>query len=612
MNNNYDDNEKKYSTFNNIEDLKKEENANINSNIDLNYIKSDLNKPNYSNIISNSTKNLYSQNINFIKKRPIGIKSQINQNSYNVNNRIYNYNKKIIDNIKINNKSINNIEDNLNIGELISQKNNEPLKNPVYISTNPNINQTKEKLTVDNNNINEKISPPKKLRRFNSESNLIILPKYLGIFNECNLFNSSLLILSNIFYINNYIKNKSNENKLKECHKNNKPCLTTVLFNINKYFYYFTINKNIEDQFLSGLYNYYISWYSKQYFNEDNPNNIIINNANLESIIKNIYEKINSEFTKINCSNKIVLKKENKNKALNNYLINFWKNNNSIISNYFMGIYQIEFQCSECNNIEYEYESFSFISFKKFENNNNNVNFYSCLNNFYSQKNKNDSYCKNCHQNTAKAKFYIYKSPKILTILLSDFDNYDFVIENKLDLNNYSLNFPGNGEGIYYLISILCRNKNNNNKYSTYFINIFNGLWYCYTDKKISIVNSMDINDIPLMFLYQISIKNEMISNYQPLKKENIYKQYFLEKEKYKKLNSRKAYYKNEFEKEKNNNLKLNTKIKELEKQLKEEKENKLKEKIEIEENLNEKIKELENQLKDEKNKNLKEKIEYE
>ena len=73
-----------------------------------------------------------------------------------------------------------------------------------------------------------------------------------------------------------------------------------------------------------------------------------------------------------------MLKKENKNKALNNYLINFWKNNNSIISNYFMGIYQIEFQCSECNNIEYEYESFSFISFKKCENIINNVNFYSC------------------------------------------------------------------------------------------------------------------------------------------------------------------------------------------------------------------------------------------
>ena len=61
----------------------------------------------------------------------------------------------------------------------------------------------------------------------------------------------------------------------------------------------------------------------------------------------------------------------------------------------------------------------------------------------------------------------------------------------------------------------------------------------------------MDIKDIPLMLLYQISIKNEMISNYQPLKRENIYKLYFSEKESYKKLNSRKAYYKNEFEKEK-------------------------------------------------------------
>ena len=607
MNNNYNDYEQKYSTFNNIEDLKKEENINQNLNKEPNYIKSNLGKPNYKNI-SNSTRNLFQKKIDFAFPKTNKIP---NINNNNINNTINNSDKKNIDNIKINTKNINNIEDNLNIGELISQKNNDPSMNTVYISTNPNLNPTKKKLNIDNKYEKKKIAPSKPLRRTISESNIIILPKYLEIFNECNLFNSSLLILSNIFYVNNYIKNKSNENKLKECHKNNRPCLTTVLFNINKYFYYYIINNNIEDQFLSSLYNYYINWYSKVYFKEDNPNNIIINNANLESIIKNIYEKINSEFTKINLPiKKVLLKKENK--VLNNFLLDFWKNNNSIIADCFLGIYQIESQCSECNKIEYEYESFPIISFKKFENiSYNYANFYSCLNNFYSEKNKNDSCCKNCLQNTAKVKFYIYKCPKILTIILSDFDNYDFNIENKLDLKNYANYFPDNSEGIYNLISILCQNKNNN-KYSTYFINIFNGLWYCYTDKKISGVNAMDINDIPLMLIYQISIKNEMISNYQPLKRENIYKLYFSEKESYKKLNSRKTYYKNEFEKEKNNNSKLNVKIKELERQLKEEKDNNLKEKNENEENLNEKIKELEKQLKEEKDKNLKEKKENE
>lgn len=205
------------------------------------------------------------------------------------------------------------------------------------------------------------------------------------------------------------------------------------------------------------------------------------------------------------------------------------------------------------------------------------MNFYSCLNNLYYQKKK-DSFCKNCCNNSLKVKISIYFSPKILTIVLSDFDNYDFILENELDLNPYVNNFPENNEGVYYLISILCRNRNNN-KFSTYFINIFNDLWYCYTDKKIDKVDTMDMNDIPIMLIYQASIKNELASNYKPLKRQNIYSQYFSEKESYKKLLSRKIYYKNQFEKEKNKNSKLNEKIKELENQLKEEKDKNLREK---------------------------------
>ena len=69
----------------------------------------------------------------------------------------------------------------------------------------------------------------------------------------------------------------------------------------------------------------------------------------------------------------------------------------------------------------------------------------------------------------------------------------------------------------------------------------------------------MDISDIPMMLLYQPSIKGEFTSNYRPLKRQNIYKQYFLEKESYK-YNFKKSYYKDEFEKEKDKNSKLNEK----------------------------------------------------
>ena len=631
-NNNCDNYNKKYNNINNNENLKKEENINKNNNNKL-YMKRNINEKSILPITfySNSTQNIHKKKIEYNFNNIINdnihndFSNQINQKNKDINNS----NKKYNDNIKINTRNINNIEENLNISELISQKNNDLLKKTINTNTNTNRNKMKTKLNVDNNAENNNNASNKNVRRINSESNfnIKILPKYLEIFNNCNLFNSSLLILSNIFYINNYIKLKSNENTLKECHKNNKPCLTTILFNVNKYFYYFIINYNNDDQFLISLYNYYISWYSKVYFNENNPNNILLNNTNLETIIKNIYEKINSEFTKINPPAIILNKKvNNENKALNKYLTDFNKNHNSIISDFFMGTYQIKILCSNCCHQEYEYESFSCINFKKFENINNYENFYSCLNNFYSQRNKKDFLCKNCGKYSQKAKFSIYFSPKILTIVLSEFEGYDFVLENKLDLKTYANDYPENSEGVYNLISILCRNRNNN-KFSTYFINIYNGLWYCYTDKKIDKIDEMDMNDIPIMLIYQASIKNELASNYKPLKRQNIYKQYFLEKELSKKLNSRKTYYKNEFGKEKNKNSKLNEKIKELEKQLKEEKNKNLGTKKEFKENLafsnfhfiveanmqkKKKQIELENELKKEKDNHLKEKMEYE
>ena len=407
----YNNNDKKYNTMNNEEDLKKEENLNENCNKNYRYIKTNIyknaNLPNYFN--SNSTKNMHKKNIEFNNNIKDNLESNYSKKISQKDNEYKGSDKKN-DNIKINTRNINNIEENLNIGELISQKNNNPLSYIIYKNTN--INQSKINPKLLNNNYKKSSNEPNKaIRRYKSESNLNfkILPKYLEIFNDCNLFNSSLLILSNIFYINNYIKEKSNGNKLKECYKTNKPCLTTILYNINKYFYYFNIDNNNDDQFLSSLYNYYISWYSKEYFKENNPNNVLLNNNNLETIIKNIYEKINDEFTKINPPSKKVPKYERK--ELNKYLLEFWINHNSIISDYFMGTNQIEILCSNCNTKTYEYEPFSYIIFKKSENINNYANFYSCLNNFYSERNTKYSFCKSCGKNVLKVKFSICFSP---------------------------------------------------------------------------------------------------------------------------------------------------------------------------------------------------------
>ena len=169
-----------------------------------------------------------------------------------------------------------------------------------------------------------------------------------------------------------------------------------------------------------------------------------------------------------------------------------------------MGIYQKTNQFKNCNIINYEYLSFSYICFKEL-NNSFYSNLYSNLNNFFHQNKENNLICNKCLKKEIKQKFSIFICPKILTILLKDFDNYNYIIEDEIDLKQYAINYIPKSEGIYKLISILCYFKNSN-KYITYFLNIYNGLWYKYTNDIITQVEIMDINVTPLMLLYEIKI----------------------------------------------------------------------------------------------------------
>ena len=157
----------------------------------------------------------------------------------------------------------------------------------------------------------------------------------------------------------------------------------------------------------------------------------------------------------------------------------------------------------------------------------------------------------------------------------------NFVIEDEINLKSYTKYYPEKSEGIYNLTTILCKYKKINEKYITYYINISNGRWYCYTEGTINWVEKIDINAIPLMLVYQI--KNELPFNYKSLIKKNI----------------------NIEEKNKNSDT-SNEKIKELEKKLKEKNKNN--------DALNEKIKELEKKIEEEKryNKVLEKKLEKE
>ena len=245
---------------------------------------------------------------------------------------------------------------------------------------------------------------------------------------------------------------------------------------------------------------------------------------NIEIIIKFIYNKINQEFTqenKIEDNNNY----QNHNNPLVKFLDEFTKNNKSILSDNFMGFCQKQINCQDCQrkscylktiyNPVIEFSLFSYINFDLNEvynyiNNRNNsdcenINLYNC---FIVKNNLSCSFktCKSCFSNTANEFFSLFSLPNVLTIILSNSHNFNFILQNEINLKQFSKNYPE--EGVYLLMSVLCQiNYSNINKFICYCFNQKNSVWYSYMDGEISKVERMDINAVPLVLLYEIKKK---------------------------------------------------------------------------------------------------------
>ena len=212
-----------------------------------------------------------------------------------------------------------------------------------------------------------------------------------------------------------------------------------------------------------------------------------------------------------------------------------------------MGTFQKKIQCQNCNNNTfaisqnnaiYSYDKFSYITFDSNEiynfysiqNNNNNFNNFQINNNFNQKINLNDcfkycfiqnnykyytSYCNKCFTNTYQNEiFSLFSLSDILTIVLSNNQNSNILLEDELDLKQYAKSYPG--FGTYLLISILC--QINSNEFICYCVNPTDGSWYCYIDGKILRVQLMSTNDIPLILIYQNS--NTFTYEYNHIKRD--------------------------------------------------------------------------------------------
>ena len=523
---------KKYNLGNNFNTINNEENImSLNKKILPFYNKKEIIKKKYANIKIDIEENI---NIN---------------NEIKINNEAHSNKKEddISENLNINqeikkNKEDDDFDSNLNINQLSDSKQNEPKFSNLEIKINKN-----------NENYDNRME--RGMRRNNTLSNLLLnlkIPKKVFLFDNPNLFDSFLIILNHNYYIDKYLE--KNTQKIENCDKKVKYCLSSILYYINKYLWTTKPETIISRNDISKKYKAFLDCYIHVNCKNSNPNYYLYDMNNIQLIISFIFTKINEEITAENINKQINVPQTN-DYILNKFLYNFAKSNISIISDCFTGFYQEDTTCIYCQNKMQRYgnyyspirnySEFNYITFNLSSNNGqmdsiqrmstnsfnmnyNQYNYSQCYNNnnncsnlfYYLEKQLNEtklSYCNLCLFKTQKwiqKKFYTL--PNVLTFILNNNDG-SFYINDEINLSKYTF-IQGNHN--YYLIAMLCK-YSYDDTLITYCFNQKDGNWYYYTKNEIKVnkATSLDINAIPLVLVYQSVVCKEL--NYNKINLEN-------------------------------------------------------------------------------------------
>ena len=423
-----------------------------------------LDKTNYNSTVDIGVNNL-EQNENKLENQTIN-NINIHDNSSNKNNKINNFEQ----------NGINKENQNNNI--LNAHNNNNENQNEI-----PQFSQT-----INNEKKREKkiFSPYIKLYK-----------NYKKLFGDINIFNSILIMLINNNDVDNYLRNNNKRKNQVEFLENKFGCsLASILYHSYQYLY------NNEKIYSKKIFNKYTEYIKLKY---GQNGKCIFDINNTENILEFIYTQINFEFTFSRNSISSNNINNDYNANYNNFLYEFLRNNKSIISDKFTGFYQynnsLNSKRNSFNSQNYNLKPFSFIKFNLneinqfYESSNiremnlnqfyNNINLYKCFD--YAFKDKAHS---------------IYSFPVFLTVVLSQADNCNFILNNELNLSSYTNNIK-NKNRCYSLTSILCQ-MSYSKKLINYIFNQHEGSWFSLSDQEIKKVDSIDINAIPLILIYQL------------------------------------------------------------------------------------------------------------
>ena len=373
------------------------------------------------------------------------------------------------------------------------------------------------------------VYPEKKYKNIQKQYSMIDLLIGLRPNNKLYELNALLQCLCHIESLVNFFKYKCDEIKTYngyKKYKGNGLCLTDCFKSIVDGLWpdFDTDNKN-----KSKIKTYRASQSSKEFL--DMIYKIYPDyNENQEYLLKFMQKRLHEELNKVekqnpNFSNTIDL--SDINMSLENYKINFKKNDQSIISAIFYGTYY-SYSKFFCGHQEYHFHSYTlgFYSFQQvleykiltYQNrqnplyinrniNMNEINIYDCL--FYDNQIKfGYKLCQKCSiQQQCNNQNFIYSPPKILCFVFNKneniiINNFNFIIENDININQ----FVENKDMIYYeLFGIIVYFYPK--RYVALSKNPVNLQWYSYdndiVEKKYTIQEILKNKYIPYMLFYR-------------------------------------------------------------------------------------------------------------
>ena len=378
--------------------------------------------------------------------------------------------------------------------------------------------------------------------------------------------NATLQCLSQIERLTNYFKYpKAKENTIEQY--KNKECLTKSFKILINNLWPSQDNEYLNKKYIG--YNNNNSYFAPKEFKEKissmNPlfKGVQANDAKdlVNFIIMTLHEELNKKKQNQNLNNESVninIDLNNPQAVLNNFIMNFRKENHSIISDIFYGVSHTITKCLKCRIDKHNFEAYFFLNFpleevrknklqivinqnmmignqnnanmnpnlmNMFQQNlnkiqllnNNQVNIYDCFEYYQKEENfsgENAMYCNICKlQLPALYVSYIYSTPEILILVLNRGQGVQFKIKlefyHEIYLNNFVQFRPNNENIVYDLIGVVTHMGESGA--SGHFIatckSPINGEWYKYNDDLVFYVqdfNSEILNyAMPYILFYQ-------------------------------------------------------------------------------------------------------------